>query len=199
MDNSKPIPRIKKVKAEFPRVLVSWKGGGQATADLTGWIATGRDFLAPLSSPKFFATARPNDYGSAVTWGDEDSDLAIDAVHLEAIAEEQLPFGSASLSNWQKHVGLSNREAADFLDVSLSTFNAYKAGAKVPAVVGMVCRACGRDTTLLHAHYRPRKTGRPRTKPVGAIIADIQDALSSAEGSAAGRAAARRRLAGQRS
>jgi hypothetical protein len=63
--------------------------------------------------------------------------------------------------------GLSNQEAAEFLRVSLSTWNAYKAGTStVPAAIGMICRAALRDPILLQAHYRPRKTGRPRKEPV---------------------------------
>jgi hypothetical protein len=159
---SKPMPRIRNVKAEPPRLFVSWKGGGRDTIDLAGWIATGGDLLAPLASPGVFAAARVADYGAAVAWSKDDGDLAIDAAHLELLAEEQKPFDKMFLVEWQETAGLSNREAADFLDVSVSTFDTYKAGAKIPAVVAMVCRAASRDPILLQAHYKPRRVGRPR-------------------------------------
>src|SRR5947209_1469838 len=46
--------------------------------------------------------------------------------------------------------------------VDLSAWNAYKAGAPIPAVVAMLCRAAQRDPILMQAHYRPRRAGRPR-------------------------------------
>jgi hypothetical protein len=58
---------------------------------------------------------------------------------------------------------LSNNEVADLLSISLSTWNAYKAGdSDIPPLIGMACRAMLRDPVLMQAHYRPRKTGRPR-------------------------------------
>jgi hypothetical protein len=143
------------------RVLISWRGGGHHEVDLSGWIATGGDDLAPLSNPETFAKARVAHYGSAIAWND--GDLSIDAVHLRTLAEEQKPFSPADLAAWQNATKLSNQEAADFLGVALSTFNLYKSRGPVPPVVGMVCRASGRDPVLLQAHYRPRKAGRPKS------------------------------------
>jgi type IV secretory pathway TrbD component len=59
-------------------------------------------------------------------------------------------------------MSLSNNEAADLLGISASTWNAYKAGAPIPAAVAMLCRAAQRDPILMQAHYRPRQAGRPR-------------------------------------
>ncbi len=157
-----PTPRIAAVTAEGPTALhLRWRGGGDAHAELVGWIATGGDVLAPLLSPAVFSAPRIAEHGAAVAWGDDD-DLMIDAVHLEQIAAEQQPFGTAEIIGWQQRMRLSNQEAADFLGVSLSTWNAYKAGARIPTAVAMLCRAATRDPLLLQAHFRPRKAGRPR-------------------------------------
>lgn len=161
---TKPLPRIAIVARTGPTILgVTWRDGPSDRVDLAGWIATGGDVLAPLRDAAVFATARLGDFGASVEWGPEDGDLAIDAHHLRQIADEQRRFGREEAAAWQAESGLSNQEAADFLGVSLSTWNAYKAGTNtVPASVSMSCRAALRDPILLQAHYRPRKPGRPR-------------------------------------
>jgi DNA-binding transcriptional regulator YiaG len=97
-----------------------------------------------------------------VTWDNGDGDLAIDAVHLKRLAEEQKPFDSEDVGKWQERVRLSNREVAVLLGVALSTWNSYKAGAKIPKPTEMLLRAIERDPVLLQAHYRPLTAGRPR-------------------------------------
>jgi hypothetical protein len=57
------------------------------SVDLTGWIATGGETLAPLREPPVFAKASVGNYGAAVVW--DDGDLAIDAAHLKMLADEQ--------------------------------------------------------------------------------------------------------------
>lgn len=157
------LPRIVSVTPIGPAALgIKWRHGFSDRIDLAGWIATGGDILDPLKDPTVFATARPDEYGAAVVWGEEDGDLAIDAVHLGMLAEEQRPFHAADAAAWQKGMGLSNQEAADLLGVALSTWNAYKAGANIPQSVAMLCRAMRRDPILMQAHYRPRRAGRPR-------------------------------------
>jgi hypothetical protein len=160
---TKAVPRIAKVRVVDPGALrITWKGGGTDEVNLAGWIATGGEILAPLNDPAVFKCARPDEYGAAVAW-DDDGDLAIDAMHLQLIAREQHPFGAAEAAAWQEAMGLSNREAAELLHVSLSTWNAYKAGTTpVPRTVAMVCRAAQRDPLLMQAYYRPRRAGRPR-------------------------------------
>lgn len=159
-----PLPRIASVTRTGPASLgVMWRDGPSDRVDLTGWIATGGEILAPLKDPAVFATARPGDHGASIEWGGEDGDLAIDAHHLRLIADEQRRFGREEAAAWQAAAKLSNQEAADFLGVSLSTWNAYKAGTNpVPASISMSCRAALRDPILLQAHHRPRKPGRPR-------------------------------------
>lgn len=161
---SEVLSRIKEVACSGRHVLdVTWRDGTSDRVDLSGWVATGGDLLEPLRGASLFAAARLGAYGASVEWGEPDGDLAIDADHLHQIAEAQRPFERNEVAVWQARVGLSNQETAAFLSVSLSTWNAYKAGAsKVPVRVGMLCRAALRDPILLQAHYRPRRTGRPR-------------------------------------
>jgi hypothetical protein len=78
--------RILAVASLSPNVLrVMWKNGRADQIDLSEWIDTGGDVLAPLRDPSVFDSAHVADYGASVFWGDDD-DLRIDAVHLERIA-----------------------------------------------------------------------------------------------------------------
>lgn len=164
------LPRIAHVTGIGPTSLrVGWRAPAEEgvdasdDVDLAGWIATGGTILAALDDASLFATARLGPHGASVVWGADDGDQAIDAYHLLQLAREQRAFGGEALASWQSETGLSNREAADFIGVSLSAWNAYKAGTnRMPAAAAMVCRAALRDPLLLQAHYRPRRTGRPR-------------------------------------
>jgi hypothetical protein len=140
---------------------VTWKNRSPDRIDLSGWIATGSDVLAPLQDPDLFDRPRVADYGASVAWG-KNEDLRIDSVHLIMIAAEQRPFNAAEAARWQRAMALSNQEAADLLGISPSTWNAYKAGASIPSAIGKLCRAARRDPMVMQAHYRPRKAGRPR-------------------------------------
>jgi hypothetical protein len=156
------MPRISTVGAVGTGIVkVKWKDRTSDRVDLSGWIATGGDLLAPLRNEQVFGSPRVSEYGASIAWGNDD-DLRIDAVHLEQIAAEQRPFGARAAAAWQKAMSLSNNEAADLLGISVSTWNAYKAGAAIPAAVAMLCRAAQRDPILMQAHYRPRRAGRPR-------------------------------------
>jgi type IV secretory pathway TrbD component len=156
------MPRVSAVGAVGGSVIkVKWKDRASDRIDLSGWIATGDDILAPLREAEIFKSPRVSEYGASVAWGDDD-DLRIDAVHLEQIAAEQRPFGARDAAAWQKAMALSNSEAADLLGISVSTWNAYKAGASIPSAIAMLCRAARRDPILMQAHYRPRRAGRPR-------------------------------------
>lgn len=158
------MPRIGKVKAVVPsKLTVSWKDGSTDRVELVGWIATGGDILAPLHDPKVFKTAHVGLYGAMVAWGD-DEDLAIDALHLKRIADEQRTIDGCQLAEWQNFVGLTNDEAAALFAISRSTWASYKSGdAKIPAPVQMVFRLIRRDPLIMHAHYKPLKgtPGRP--------------------------------------
>lgn len=164
METGRTTPRIQTVTTTGPSSIgVKWRGGASDHVDLAGWIASGGAVLASLKDYAVFKNPRVANYGTAVMWGDEDSDVAIDAVHLELLAREQHPFGPEDAASWQRAMELSNHEAADFLRVSRSTWTAYKAGrTPIPGVVAMLCRATARDPILIHAHFRPRLAGRPR-------------------------------------
>jgi hypothetical protein len=157
------LPRIETVSVAQPATLrLRWRGKRAGdSVDLTGWIATGGETLAPLREAPVFAKASVGNYGAAVVW--DDGDLAIDATHLKMLADEQKAFDAKQARKWQEELGLSNNEAADLLYVSLSAWNSYKAGtAPIPVALAMLCRAMLRDPIMMQAHLRPRKTGRPR-------------------------------------
>lgn len=139
---------------------VHWRDRSESVVELAGWIATGGELLASLMDSDVWKTARVEDFGATVEW--DGDDLAIDAVHLQSIAADQREFDVKDLHRWQEEVGLSNNEAADFLGVSLRTWKNYRAGAPISNAVKMLLRATQRDPLLLHAHYRPRRSGRPK-------------------------------------
>lgn len=155
------LPRIKTVTAAPNTTLqIEWQDGRQSSVQMIGWISTGGDLLAPLGKADVWATAEVADYGATVEWAG--GDLAIDAYHLNQIAEDQRDFGADDLRLWQERAGLSNNEAADFLGVSLRTWKNYRGGEPISNAVKMLLRASARDPLLMHAHYRPRQNGRPR-------------------------------------
>jgi len=158
----KPTPKITHVTVKEPFSLhIKWdKQKGENTINLSGWIATGGEILAPLKDPNIFNQAHIASYGRSIAW--DDDDLAIDALHLWMLAEEQRPFGNNELRAWQARAELSNSEAADLVGVSLSTWNSYRVDAKIPSAVAIVLRSSERDPLLLQAHLRPRTAGRPR-------------------------------------
>jgi hypothetical protein len=158
------LPRIESVAVSGPMSLrIRWRDVRAAdVVDLTGWVATGGNVLSPLRDPPVFARARLENYGAAVAW--DDGDLAIDAVHLKKLADEQKPFGPDDARVWQERTELSNNEAANLIGVSLSTWNGYKAGSPIPKPVAMILRAILRDPIMMQAHLRPRVAGRPRSK-----------------------------------
>jgi hypothetical protein len=161
----KELPRIEAVKADVPRLTLKVRWRGKRAADvvnLSGWISTGGNILAPLRDPRVFSRAVISDYGAAVTWDDGEGDLAIDALHLSLLAQEQKPFSNAELRTWQRRLQLSNNECADLIGVSLSTWSSYRTDANIPHLVGVTLRAALRDPLVMQAHLRPRVAGRPR-------------------------------------
>lgn len=164
-------PRIERLEiGEGTQLGIVWKNvtfpDGRRTkiVDLDGWIATGGDILAPLKHPDVFRRASIGEYGAAVTWDDGEGDLSIDAIHLERITREQLPFGAEEATAWQEKLGISNSEAAGLLGISLSTWATYKAGtAPIPHAIRLLCRVTLRDPLTLHAWlHAARPAGRPR-------------------------------------
>jgi hypothetical protein len=153
--------RIQSVSTSSDHVLhVIWSNGDQTQLNLTGWISSGDDILGSLIDDENFNRAYVSDYGLSIAW-DDVGNIAIDAKHLRRIAEEQKPFDTADLLAWQASTGMSNNEAADFLDISLNTWKNYRSGAVIPRRFKMLLNATLRDPVLIHAHFRPRVAGRP--------------------------------------
>lgn len=154
------LPRLRTVKAlpEPYRLRVAFHGGRVADVDLQGMVHRYRA-LAPVRDPARFHTVRMIRYGHGITWGDE---IDVSADTLAALADAQAPFAAGDFRHWQEAVGLSNREAADVLGLSLETIKKYRAGAPIPQVVALACRATQHVPALLAARFRPRRPGRPR-------------------------------------
>jgi hypothetical protein len=83
------LPRIETISVAQPATLqLRWRGRQAGdSVDLTGWIATAGQTLAPLRQAQVFAKASVGNCGAAVVW--DDGDLAIDATHLKMLADEQ--------------------------------------------------------------------------------------------------------------
>ncbi len=157
------MPRIKAVTAAGRATLrVTWQGADEPIPiNIAGWMERGGEVFAALNDPGVFARARVGEYGSSVTWDeDEDGgDLAIDAVHLELLAEAQRPFQANEIQRWQAALSLSNQQAADVLGVGLSTWKTFKAGGPVPSTVVRLCRAAQRDPLIVEAYLERRAPG----------------------------------------
>lgn len=160
---AKPSPRAVSISTEPGSILsVTCQDGSVLRVDLTGWIE-----LAPspspfhrLRDPVVFSRAAIIDYGLTIEW-DGDEDLVIDTIHLELLAAQQAEFGAADLVAWQARHNLSNREAADLVDVHVNTWINYRRpGARIPRPVSIALRAMDQDPTILSAFYRPVSGGR---------------------------------------
>ena len=155
------LPRIASVTwTRGHQLEIGWRDGRTDPVDLSGWVKTGGEILKPLASIEAFKAARVGDHGASVDW-DDDGDLAIDAYHLAQIAQLQRPLEADEIQAWQERLGLSNNESADFVGVALSTWNEYRAGARVPEPVQVLCRAAERDPVIVSARLKPRRSGRP--------------------------------------
>ena len=154
------LPTIKSVKplAAPYRLRVVFKDGRRADVDLTG-VVFGHRAFAPLRDPDCFRRVRIVHYGAGIGWI---GDLDYSADSLAALADAQAPFGPRDFRAWQERLGLSNRQAADVLDVSIETINRYRAGARIPGVVALACRAVEHNPAFIAARFRPRQAGRPR-------------------------------------
>jgi hypothetical protein len=91
------LPRIESVCVVQPATLrLRWRDRRAGDdVDLTGWIVTGGQMLAPLREAQVFAKAAVGNYGAAVVW--DDGELAIDAGHLKMLADEQKQNARESL------------------------------------------------------------------------------------------------------
>ena len=82
-------PRIEDVSVVGPALLrVKWKDNRPSIdINLRDWIATGGEHVVALTSKEVFGKAMVGNYGTAIMWDDEN--LAIDAIHLMRLANEQ--------------------------------------------------------------------------------------------------------------
>lgn len=166
---AKPSPRAVSIRTEPGSILsVTCQDGHILHVDLTGWIerAPSPSPFHRLRDPVVFSRAAIADYGLTIEW-DGDEDLVIDTVHLELLAGQQAEFGAADLVAWQARHKLSNREAADLVDVHVNTWINYRRpGARIPRPVSIALRAMDQNPTILSAFYRPVGGNRPPSESV---------------------------------
>ena len=153
------LPKVTDIKA-LPghRLRLRFRGLAKAReVDLTGLIAR-HALMRPLAGEALFRKARIIDGGAAVGWTEA---LDLGAATLLRMAQEQAPFGTKDFISWQVRLGLSNRETADALGVSLATIKNIRAGGPISNAIAIACRAMESDQAVIAAHFRPRKAGRP--------------------------------------
>ena len=85
------LDRIHSVEVSTPpRVSLLWsEDGSRQDIDLGEWISSGGVLLAPLRDDALFRAVRIGHEGTALVWGDEEGDLAIDGYHLRLLFERQ--------------------------------------------------------------------------------------------------------------
>lgn len=155
------IPNLRRVRVgkEPMTLAIDWKGGGRDTVDLTGLIAR-RKVFAPLGDPAEFATVHLVANGGGIGW---DCGLDYSGTNLKLIADEQRPMAAAEFAAFISWASLSLNEAAGLLGVSRRTIQNYRDGkTDVSTTVATSVRTMMRDPTVLYAHFRPVKRGRPR-------------------------------------
>lgn len=83
------LPRIQSVTVVGPTTLrIHWRVRDVADdVDLSEWIGSGGDVLAPLRDMQVFAKAAVSNYGTTVAWDDGSGDLSIDALHLKLLID----------------------------------------------------------------------------------------------------------------
>ena len=157
---AEPMPRLKRVKAtDAPCVLeATWIDGRVSVIDMTGVVARIKAF-APLADPDTFRSVKLIERGHAVAWSDA---LDYSASSLDRLAAEQTTMTAAQFVAWQRGLRLSIHETADLFGLSPGTIKNYRRGSKIPMAVQIACRALAENKTAFHAHFRPRRSGRPR-------------------------------------
>lgn len=110
------IPRLPRLLAVIPEeagvLRLTWDGGRTGRVDLSDWIARGGAAFDTLQDEAVFATARVEDYGTCVQWGDTE-DLAIDAYHLGLLAQEQASPPSPDLGGCQPRSRFSGPDGVE--------------------------------------------------------------------------------------
>jgi hypothetical protein len=154
------LPNIVKVVAQPGYALrVKFRDGGWREIALEGFLARYKS-VATLRDAAVFAKAKVIDWGAAAGWP---GDVAIGADTLWRLSQEQSVFGPEEFAAWQERVSLSNQECADVLGVALSTIKGYRReGTTIPDAIAIACRAMENEPMTLAAHFRPRRSGRPK-------------------------------------
>ena len=73
---------------DWPFVGIGWSDGSSSLVNLGGWIETGGPILAPLRDSKT-CKVQIGYAGTSLFWKDPDGDLAINAIHLRKLGDEQ--------------------------------------------------------------------------------------------------------------
>lgn len=157
------LPLVRRVRpADPPKTLIiDWRGGGRDSVDLTGLIARVKAF-APLEDETEFRAVHIVEHGVGIEW---DCGLDLSGSTLTIMADEQRPMPAAEFIGFLTDYKISNREAADLFDRSLSTIKNWRSGkTDISSTASIAVRTMIRDEVVLLAHFRPQARGRPRKR-----------------------------------
>lgn len=129
---------ITAVKATAPATLaVTFDGKKTMGIDLRKDIARYRA-LAPLKKWEMLQTARPDQWGHAVRFADENCDLAADALWIDAHVQAGQAVSHEEFDAWRKRNRLSLTDIAAALGVTRRTATNYASGCHlIPKIVGL--------------------------------------------------------------
>jgi DNA-binding transcriptional regulator YiaG len=130
--------------------------------DMTGVVYRLKAF-APLRNDAIFKQVSIINNGGGIAWQHE---LDYSAEALYKLAQAQQVMTGEDFKAWTERLHLSNNEASDILGLSPRTIKAYKTKKdNLPTAIAICCRVLEQQPQELHAHFKPRLTGRPPKIP----------------------------------
>lgn len=126
------IPRIRSARALEPyRLRIVWSDGIEGEVDLRGYLEACGDVFAPvLEDASQWPQMEEDEFGYHVGWGGdmEAPTTVLRRLYLEQIGEAMPP---ADFLAWRKRLGLTQKQAASVLGVSLRMLVYYEHGDKM--------------------------------------------------------------------
>ena len=120
------------------RLDITFGDGMKMAVDLAA-IIDKTATLSPLKDSSLFAKARIDEWGLAVSWIQDELELAGDNLRAEAI-EQSGGFSHERIWNWMHRNGLSLDAAAQELGISRRMLAYYRSGEKpVPRHIWLAC------------------------------------------------------------
>ncbi|CAK0759590.1 conserved hypothetical protein [Gammaproteobacteria bacterium] len=151
------MPTMKRPRLKAVQTLPEYKLNLTFIDGSTFIVSLANDFdrfpgLRPLRDPTAFAQATLiNGEGWTVEWPDLDIQIGADTLWLDAQAQNAPDENTRVFAQWRARHGLSLKQAADALGMTIRTISAYGTGARsVPRYIALACKGWESEKT-----YRP--------------------------------------------